>query len=171
MTNPRRPFRLNVGFIIHEEVGYSAQFPFEFDEINIGDDLDLRDFSGVVDIGRTPQGLLVTGKFSGITSLECARCLKTFDDRLHWDMTELYAFTEKSVSESGLIVPEDAQIDLAPLIREYALLEIPISPICQPDCKGLCPVCGQDLNVRDCGHRPENDDSPFTSLKDLKKLL
>ncbi len=167
MSNTRNPLRLNVGFIIHEEVGYTAEFPFEFDRIKIGDDLVLRDFTGLVNIGRTPQGLLVTGHFSGKTSAECARCLKTFDQQLKWDMTELYAFNEKSVSESGLIVPEDAQIDLAPLIRDYALLEIPISPLCRPDCKGLCPVCGQDLNVRDCGHRPHEDESPFSQLKKL----
>jgi uncharacterized protein len=152
MTNPRKPFRINVGFIIHEDVGYNAEFPFEFSKVKIGDDLELRDFTGLVNVGRTPQGLLVTGAFSGTTSLECARCLKTFDQRLHWNMTEMYAFTEKSVSESGLLVPEDAQIDLEPIIRDYALLEVPISPVCKPDCKGLCPICGQDLNIRDCGH-------------------
>lgn len=167
MSSPRHPFRINVGFIIHEEVGYSAQFPFEFDKVTLGGDLTLTDFSGVVDVGRTPQGLVMTGSFSAQTTAECARCLKTFDQQLHWDMTELYAFSEKSVSESGLMVPEDAKIDLEPIIRDYALLEIPISPICKPDCRGLCPVCGQDLNVRDCGHRPENDESPFSELKKL----
>lgn len=167
MTNPRRPFRINVGFIIHEEVGYNADFPLELDTVKFGDDLVLRDFNGLVNVGRTAQGLLVTGGFSGTTDLECARCLKTFDQRLQWDITELYAFNEKSVSDSGLIVPEEAKIDLEPLIRDYALLEIPISPVCKPDCKGLCPVCGQDLNVRDCGHRPHEDESPFSSLKNL----
>jgi uncharacterized protein len=167
MSNPRHPFRLNVGFIVHEEVGYTAQFHFEFDKLKLGDDLLLKEFSGVVDVGRTPQGLLFTGQFSATTPLECARCLKTFDQRLNWNMTELYAFTEKSVSESGLMVPEDAKIDLDPIIRDYALLEIPISPICQPDCRGLCPECGQDLNIRDCGHRPQRDESPFSTLKNL----
>ena len=79
----------------------------------------------------------------------------------------MYAFNDKSVSDSGLIVPENAQIDLQPLIRDYALLEIPISPTCKPDCKGLCPVCGQDLNMRDCGHRSDAGTSSFASLKDL----
>ncbi len=167
MSSPRHPFRINVGFVIHEEVGYTAQFPFEFDRITLGDDLTLSDFSGVVDVGRTPQGLLVTGHFSAKTTAECARCLKAFDQDLEWDMTELYAFNEKSVSESGLLVPEDAKIDLEPIIRDYALLEIPISPICKPDCRGLCPVCGQDLNLRDCGHRPQDDQSPFSELKNL----
>ncbi len=167
MTNPRRPFRLNVGFIVHEEIGSIHDFPFEFDHIKLGDDLELQNFEGLVNIGRTPQGLLVTGRFSGDTSMECVRCLKEFNHSLVWDMTELYAFNEKSTSDSGLLVPEDAQIDLQPLIREYALLEVPIKPICKPDCKGLCPVCGQDLNLADCGHRPQEDDSPFSVLKNL----
>ncbi len=167
MTSPRHPFRINVGFIIHEEVGYSANFPFEFDQITIAEDLILRDFSGNVNVSRTPQGLLVEGDFEAKTSAECARCLRTFDQQLHWNMTELYAFNEKALTDSGLIVPEDAKIDLEPLIRDYAMLEIPIRPLCKPDCKGLCPVCGQDLNVRDCGHRPHEDESPFSSLKKL----
>jgi uncharacterized protein len=65
------------------------------------------------------------------------------------------------------MLPEDAHIDLAPLLREYAILEIPINPLHDPDCKGLCPVCGQDLNIRDCGHRPDTSDSPFAKIKDL----
>jgi uncharacterized protein len=167
MVNLRRPFRLNVGFIIHEEVGYVHEFPFEFEKIKLGDDLELREFSGVVQVDRTPQGLLVTGKFSGDTTVDCVRCLKEFNHSLVWEMTELYAFKAKSLSESELLVPDDAQIDLEPLIREYALLEIPISPICKSDCKGLCPVCGQDLNETDCGHRPHEDESPFSVLKKL----
>jgi uncharacterized protein len=67
-----------------------------------------------------------------------------------------------------LILAEDAHIDLAPLLREYALLEIPIKPLHDPDFKGLCIECGQDLNIKDCGHSQESDDSPFA---DLKKLL
>ncbi len=167
MANPRLPFRLNVGFIVHEEVGSSHEFNFDFDKIQIAADLDLHDFQGRTQIGRTPQGLLVQAQFSAQTTLECVRCLSTFEKPLAWTMTELYAFNQKSVTDSGLIVPEDAHIDLQPLIREYALLEVPINPICKPDCKGLCPVCGQDLNLRDCGHRPQQDESPFSALKKL----
>jgi len=167
VTNPRRPFRLNVGFVIHQEVGYKHEFPFEFEQIQISDDLDLRNFEGVATIGRTPQGLIVQAIFFAKTTLECVRCLNEFDQSLKWNITELYAFNEKSVSDSGLIIPDDAHIDLQPLIREYALLEIPIKPLCKPDCKGLCAVCGEDLNIRDCGHRDIVEESPFSALKDL----
>ena len=167
MTNLRRPLRLNVGFIVHQEVGYNREFPFEFEQIQISDDLDLRHFEGVTTIGRTPQGLLVQGKFSAETTLECARCLNDFKRKLIWDFTELYAFNEKSVTDSDLILPDDAHIDLQPLVREYALLEVPINPICKTDCKGLCSVCGEDLNQIDCGHKDLTDESPFSALKDL----
>lgn len=166
MPNPRKPFRINVGFIIHEETGYNHEIPFELDKIKL-DDLELQDLTGSVIIGRTPQGLIVQGKFSADTKLECVRCLREFNFSLNWDITDLYAFNKKSVSESELLVPDDAHIDLAPLIREYALLEIPIKPLHDPECKGLCIECGQDLNIRDCGHRQDQDDSPFAKLKDL----
>jgi uncharacterized protein len=166
MPNPRKPFRINVGFIIHEEVGYSHEIPFELEKVNL-EDLELQNFIGTITIGRTPQGLVVQGNFSADTMLQCVRCLNEFNHGLDWQITELYAFNKKSVSESELMVPDDAHLDLAPLIREYALLEIPIKPLHDPDCKGLCIECGQDLNVKDCGHSQENDDSPFATLKDL----
>ena len=169
MTNPRKPFRLNVGFIVSSDVGFTNEFPFDFDKIKVADDLELRDLHGSAFISRTPQGLLVTGEFECSFKVECVRCLCEFDTTVRWEMTELFAFNEKSATDSGLILSDDAQIDLAPLLRDYALTEVPISPICKPDCKGLCPTCGQDLNKKDCGHRAETNDSPFSILKDLLK--
>ena len=166
MPNPRKPFRINVGFIIHEEVGYSHRIPFELEKVKL-DDFELQNLTGEVTIDRTPQGLVVQGKFSAETRLECVRCLKEFIYPLEWEFTELYAFSKKSVSETGLLLPDDAHIDLAPLLREYALLEIPIKPLHDPDCKGLCIECGQDLNIKDCGHSQNLDDSPFSVLKKL----
>ena len=166
MPSPRKPFRINVGFIIHEEVGYSHKIPFELEKVKL-EDLELQTLDGAVTIDRTPQGLVVQGKFSAETTLECVRCLKEFTFPLTWEFKELYAFTKKSVSESELLVADDAHLDLAPLTREYAILEIPIKPLHIPDCKGLCIECGQDLNIKDCGHSQDRDDSPFSVLKKL----
>jgi uncharacterized protein len=166
MPSPRKPFRINVGFIIHEEAGYSHEIPFELEKVRL-EDFELRNLTGTVTIGRTPQGLVVQGKFSADTTLECVRCLNEFNYPLTWEITELYAFNKKSVSESDLLVPDDAHLDLAPLVREYGLLELPIKPLHDPNCKGLCIECGQDLNVRDCGHDQDGGDSPFSVLKKL----
>jgi len=168
MANPRRPLRLNVGFLIKSPIGTSRDFSFDYGKMRLGEDLTVNDFAGMARFDRTPQGLLLQGEFTAEAELECVRCLETFSQPLKWSFTDLYAFDKRSVSESNLLVPENGQIDLEPLLREYALLEFPISPVCEPDCKGLCPVCGENLNKVDCGHRPESD-SPFAALKDLLK--
>lgn len=164
----KKLFRFNVGFIIHEEVGYNHDFPFAFDEIVL-DDLELRNFSGNANVGKTPQGLILQANFSAKTDLECVRCLTQFERALHWSFTELYAFDKRSETESGLFLPDDAHLDLEELIRDFAILEIPINPIHDENCKGLCSECGQNLNIKDCGHKPAAPDSPFAKLKDLLK--
>lgn len=167
MTNPRKPLRLNVGFLINGPIGTSRDFDFELERFQVSDDLALDVFKGLARVGRTPQGLLVQGDFEGELGLECVRCLVPFSQRLRFEFTELYAFNSKSVTDSGMMVPDDAHVDLQPLVREYALLEIPISPLHSPECEGLCPTCGQNLNERDCGHRPEVDESPLEVLRRL----
>ncbi len=165
MSTSRKPLRLNVGFLVNASIGISRDFLFDLPALQC-EDLTLTDFEGAAKISRTPQGLLVQGDFNAHTALECVRCLDEYEQNLHVQFTELYAFDRRSVTDSGLLVPEDAHIDLQPLVREYALLELPIKPLCRETCKGLCSVCGQNLNEKDCGHRPEHD-SPFSVLKQL----
>ncbi|HEY3344019.1 MAG TPA: DUF177 domain-containing protein [Anaerolineaceae bacterium] len=162
MSQLRNPLRLNVGFLVNQPIGTNREFHFEFPSIHLQPDLDLNKFAGVAKISRTPQGLLVQGQFQARVIAECVRCLTEFDQPLDMDFSELYAFSSRSVSESGLILPEDAHIDLEPLVREYLLIEIPISPLCRPDCKGLCAVCGADLNQEMCEHQQQVSENSRT---------
>ena len=166
METLKNRLRINVGFIINATVGFNRDFPFEFDKYH-DDDLDLRQVDGNINIGRTPQGLIVMASFQGITTLECVKCLSNFEQPIRWEFTELYSFKEENITESGLLVPEDAQIDFRELFREYALLEYPILPVCKDTCKGLCLECGQNLNLADCGHQR----GPSGPLSELKNLL
>jgi uncharacterized protein len=152
VPQPRHPLRLNVGFLISAQIGANRDFQFEFPAIHLNPDLDLNNLVGTARISRTPQGLLVQGEFISSINAECVRCLTEFEQQLSINFSELYAFTSRSVSESGLILPEDGNIDLEPLVREYMLIEIPISPLCKPDCKGLCLMCGENLNEVTCEH-------------------
>ncbi len=166
VTNPRKPLRLNVGFLINSPIGISRDFLFDSLTVTSEDGLVVHDIEGSVKISRTPQGLFVEGAFRGVVALECVRCLSEYTQVLDWEFGELYAFTRDNVTDSGLLVPEDAHIDLQPIVHDFALIEIPIRPLCRADCRGLCMECGQNLNERDCGHRPESD-SPFSVLKNL----
>jgi uncharacterized protein len=168
VTNPRSPLRLNVGFLIKSPIGTSRKFDFEYEKMRLGEDLIVTGFIGEARFDRTPQGLLLQGDFEAAVDLQCVRCLDPFSQSLKWSFTDLFAFDTDNITDSALLVPEDGQIDMEPLMREYALLEFPISPVCTPDCKGLCTVCGENLNKVDCGHHPEPT-SPFAALKDLLK--
>ncbi len=166
MNPSKKTFRLNIGFLVAQPVGASHTFPFDFEEIQVSEDLDLRHFHGNVNFSRTPQGLLLQGKFQADMTLECVRCLEPYEHTLRWEMTELYTFRRKA-KENDLILPEDGYINIQSLLREYILLEIPINPVCSPECKGLCPVCGANLNITQCNHHLQTEDSPFAALKSL----
>jgi uncharacterized protein len=161
--------RLNVGFIVHQTIGYSRDFDFNTPEIFVETDLKLADLQGIVRVSRTPQGLLVQVKMNANTQAECVRCLENFAQPLQVDFSELFAFDKRHVSESGLILPENGYLNLAPLLREYMLLEVPINPLCRPDCQGLCPECGGNLNLKDCGHSQPPADPRWGALQSLKE--
>lgn len=160
-------FLLNIGFIIYETVGYSREFPIEAPVAHLPPDLDLTDIHGSVRVTRTPQGLLLQGNIFAQTVAECGRCLSSFEQPLQGQFTELYAFSPSSTTESGLLVPESGKIDLEPIVRDEMLLGIPISPVCRDDCKGLCPICGENLNETNCYHEPEEPDPRLAILKSL----
>ena len=148
--------------MLNQSIGSSRDIHFEFPEIRLApkgaspvgpeDLLEVKDLRGMVRISRTPQGLFFEGEFSGSTQAECVRCLSECQIDLNTQFSELYAFSSRSASDSNLLVSEDGNIDLEWLVREYLLVEVPISPLCRPDCKGLCSVCGENLNLNTCEH-------------------
>ena len=159
MSLPRNPLKFNVGFLLHTPIGTNRDIHFEYAEIYLQPDFRLSGFLGVAKAGHTPQGILIQGEFQGNAPAECVRCLTGFEQPLNTTFDELYAFDQRSITESELILPEDGSINLEPLVREYLLIEMPISPICKNDCLGLCPVCGQNLNElpRDHYHIEEDE--------------
>ncbi len=153
MNAPRFPLRINLGFLVNQPIGTSRDITFDYPTLHLSPDLDLHNLTGKVHISRTPQGLVVQGTFLAGTQMECVRCLAEFQQPLSTHFSELYAFNHHSVTDSGLILPDDGNVDLADLVRECMLLEIPIRPLCRENCKGLCVVCGADLNREVCDHQ------------------
>jgi uncharacterized protein len=167
VTQVKLPLRLNVGFIAHQPVGTQRTFPFAYPTLRLEPDLDLADFSAQAKFSRTYQGLLAEVELQATTEVQCVRCLTNFHLPLQTAFTELYAFSSDSTTESELILPEDGNVDLGPLAREYLILEIPIGPLCREDCQGLCPVCGENLNSTDCQHEVDDIDPRLDALKSL----
>jgi uncharacterized protein len=167
VSDPHSPLRLNVGFVVAQSAGFSRDIPLEIPQIRLPPDLQLNLLVGVVRVTRTPQGILLQADLHAQTELECVRCLTGFEQTLNINFTELYAFSQRYVTDSGLLMPETGIIDLHPVLREYAMLEIPISPLCKPNCKGLCPICGNNLNESTCSHEDDPGDPRLASLKAL----
>ncbi len=167
--NQNLPLKLNVGFIAHQPVGYRQVIRVEEPALHLPPDLELKSFDLKLMVSRNSQGLLVEGQVQAQTPMECVRCLSAVDLQLATQFTELYAFSKRSITESELLLPEDGDIDLGPLVREYMIIEIPISALCKSDCKGLCPICGENRNDHDCQHDTEDIDPRLSSLQSLLK--
>lgn len=127
------------------------------------------------------EGILATGMLSAQVEGVCDRCLETAKFDVAGEVDEYFLFHEPDPSSLGededeidfsLVLP-DSTVDLSEALNSALLMETPFIILCKPDCKGLCPVCGNNLNERDCGHLAQLQQnrlasSPFAKLKDLK---
>lgn len=102
------------------------------------------------------EGILVSGPVSGTVTYRCARCLTDFTDRFEVEVTEL--FTRSAQDDEGEEYPiAEGVIDLEPMVRDAVLLSLPFSPLCRPDCRGLCERCGGNRNLGECTCPPPTD--------------
>ena len=152
MNQTRHPFRINVGYLFNQKIGYTREIPFEFPSITITNEVKFTDFNGKAAFNRTQPGLLLVGSFKTKTRVTCGRCLEDFDLPVQTDFEEVYTYPGYPLSENETFIPENGFLDLGELIGDSLLLEIPINPICMEDCKGLCIECGKNLNLTSCDH-------------------
>ena len=106
----------------------------------------------------------------------CCRCLKSVENRIDTPL-RLYCRRrgkrdslqepEDRAEESGLLYYDGQTLDLRDEIRQIVLLEVPGYPICDPDCRGLCPICGKDKNTGDCGCSLHRAPSPWDALRGM----
>lgn len=148
--------------------------------LNFQYDLDLTDLEqwGEKPFG-TPVALkgrvvnragIVTLTYSAVVaySTKCARCLEPIQDELHMEFTHTVVRQLNQESDDDYIVIPNGMLDMDELATDDISLELPIRVVCSEDCKGLCPVCGVNLNKETCdcevptwtpGHR-----NPFEDL-------
>jgi uncharacterized protein len=154
VKNTNNPLRLNIGYLYNKPIGTSREVPVDIDKIEI-EDLLIRDLRSLVRISRTREGLLLQVEGDAQIETVCVKCLVEFFQPVGFDFEELYQFPSRHREETDLILPMDGYIDLRSLFREYLILAMPIRPVCSSNCKGLCAVCGANLNKKICEHHPE----------------
>jgi len=101
------------------------------------------------------EGIFVTGSVGGRMTLRCARCLKEFEAEFDVAMNELYV--REPGPEDDYVLADDLTLDPEPMVRDAVVLQMPFSPLCTPDCLGLCERCGGDRNIGECTCGPEVD--------------
>lgn len=98
------------------------------------------------------EGVLVTGTAGVTLAGQCVRCLDPISETSEIDIQELFCYPDKEPEDAEASRLQDDLIDLEPLLRDQVVLELPFTPRCRPDCAGLCPICGANLN-RDPEHQ------------------
>ncbi|WP_174557424.1 YceD family protein [Nocardia vaccinii] len=138
----------------------------------IGLDLIAIPADAEVDLDLTLQsvseGVLVTGSVTAPVAGECSRCLESFTDEVVLQVTELFAYpdsaTEQTTEEDEIYRLVDDMIDLEPVVRDMVGLELPLQPLCEPDCPGLCAECGVRMAIAGSDHRHEILDPRWAGL-------
>jgi len=102
------------------------------------------------------EGVLVSGEIQVPLVGSCARCLEPIEDSLTLDVQELYAYegstTEATSEEDEVRLVDGDFLDLEPMARDTVVLSLPLSPVCDEDCSGLCVDCGQRLDDLPADH-------------------
>ena len=128
-------------------------------------DLDLR-------LESVSEGVLVTGTVRAPTVGECARCLSPTTGSVEIHLTELFAYpdsaTEASTEQDEVGHVVDDSVNLEQTVIDAVGLELPLSPVCSPDCPGLCPRCGIPLATAEPGHDHDVLDPRWAKLAQLK---
>lgn len=98
---------------------------------------------------------------------ECARCGRPIERTVRVPVTHiLLTHLENEDDDDLYIVCDRMHLDLDALVREDIVLAMPQRWLCRPDCRGLCGLCGADLNLGDCGCKPASDPR-WDALKDI----
>lgn len=161
--------RINVGYITSEGVGYSRETEFEVpSRIRVSEDLILGHLYATLRLSHVHEGVLVQGKVESSVYDECSRCLDNIWLPIEFDIQELFA--TKASLDTEFHVDENGDLDLAPLIREEAFLQIPMATPSEP--YGRCLFCERTFEevLRDQGIE-KGIDPRFEILKTLRDQL
>jgi uncharacterized protein len=133
--------------------------------------------TGLVRLSKHGRDILVRGRLAGHLELACSRCLEAFTAPAATDFDLLLAPGPRAVSPAeeelsrtdlDLDYYTGEVVDLESLLREQIILLVPLKPLCDETCQGLCFHCGANLNRETCHCRTETVNSPFAHLAKLK---
>lgn len=127
-------------------------------------------------VRRNGRKVVVEGHVKAVARFECDRCLRPLslpidaDFRAEFVTPEVYNVLETAElgeEDLALSVFDGELIDVDEIVREQILLAVPSHAICEENCKGLCPICGADRNLKECGCQETQVDPRWSGLKEI----
>ena len=137
--------------------------------------------TALVLLTKKGERVLLDGKIDTEVVLDCDRCLEAYPLKLDFDFRIEFELLEGgsnadivsdhlcSTSEMDMVYVSEPVIDLFQVLRQQVFLMLPLKKICSETCKGLCKICGRNLNKEQCQCARQPSDSPFSVLEKLKK--
>ena len=153
--------RINVAGLLKGPIGAVRRFDLLEDISGIDEHLDVQSpLVGSLTLIRTPGGVLASTSPETNLGLECRRCLEPFSSLVQLEIEEEFhpsvdigtgaRLPVADAEEDATVIDEHHVLDLTEVVRQAIFLALPMSPLCQQDCAGLCPMCGQNLNEGRC---------------------
>ena len=114
------------------------------------------------------EGVLVSGRATAVLRGECGRCLDPVTDTLTVPLQELYAYEGSELGDDDAASMIGDLLDLEPALRDAVVLALPLTPLCDPDCAGLCAGCGERLDELPDDHGHTAPDPRWGALAALR---
>jgi uncharacterized protein len=142
---------------LRQTIGSVNEYDLDEAQVKAGD-VTIRDLQGTVQFLRTDRGLLARVRANGLMDEECSRCLAPTQSKVTAKFEEEYVpvydantgapvHLSEQEEEDVFRINARYELDLREGLRQYILMNEPAKPLCRPDCAGLCPTCGRDLNA------------------------
>ncbi|MBM3119024.1 MAG: DUF177 domain-containing protein [Chloroflexi bacterium] len=164
--------QINVAQLLKESVGSNRSYQLDK---SIGAD-NISSVKGNLTLTRTKSGIMVNGEMTATVTGICSRCLKQIDYKIDYTLTEEFSSSMDTSKDQYLpgepdrpTIDDSHVLDLSEVIRQYAVLTMPVKPLCNSDCAGICPSCGHDLNQGHCKCPPQAPDQRWAKLVRLRK--
>lgn len=141
--------RLNLTTLAHAKPGRRQVINLEVGEAEIGE-LKVACLRGELNFTRMTEDMLVEGTLYAEVKTTCTRCLDAFFAPLEVELADKITLPGAELTSEYPVRVENGWIDLTPLLLQYIWLELPNHPLCSPQCRGLCPQCGHNLNHGTC---------------------
>jgi len=159
----------NVSQLLKDPVGSVRRYTLKSEDSVLDSGIELRS-DGTATLVRTHQGIWGTINVSVDTPVSCGRCLNVYSVRLDLDIEEEF-FRKSDVDEydqfAETVIDDDNVLDLSEIIRQYTISGLPMKPLCETRCKGLCHDCGENLNKVHCGCAQYNIDPRWANLLNI----